>query len=76
MELEELRKSTGIEVQHLVVVDAKYTWWNSGRSYLCRLIDMMHMGYADEVLCGREVVRRTPEIVREWVRRFREHGRT
>ena len=29
-----------------------YTWWQCGRSYLCRIIDMLHMGYVDEVLFG------------------------
>lgn len=38
-----------------------------GRSYLCRIIDMLHMGYVDEVLFGYEVVERLPEIVKEWV---------
>jgi hypothetical protein len=68
MELEELRQEMGIDVKHYLVVDSKYTWWVCGRSYLCRIIDMMHMGYVDEVLFGREVVDRLPIIVAEWVR--------
>jgi len=28
---------------------------------------MLHMGYVDEVLFGREVIDRLPELVREWV---------
>src|SRR5579883_468079 len=45
MELEDLREQTGIETQHLLVVDAYDTWWSSGgRPYLCRIIDMLHMG--------------------------------
>ncbi len=72
MELEELREHEGIEAQHLLIVDAHYTWWRCGRSYLCRLIDMLHMGYVDEILFGREVVERMPEIVGEWVRLYEE----
>jgi hypothetical protein len=49
------------------MVDAHYTWWTKGRSYLCRLIDMLHMGYVDEVLFGREIVSRLPDIVKGWV---------
>jgi hypothetical protein len=72
LELEDLREQEGIDVQHLLMVDSHYTWWNSGRSYLCRIIDMLHMGYLDEVLFGYEVVERLPAIVQEWVKIARE----
>jgi hypothetical protein len=68
MELEELREHEGIDVKHYLMLDSHFTWWECGRSYLCRIIDMLHMGYVDEVLFGREVVERMPEIVDEWVR--------
>ena len=45
-----------------------YTWWECGKSYLCRIIDMLSMGYVDEVLFGREVLTRLPALVPEWVR--------
>lgn len=67
MELEELRDREQIEVKHYLMVDDYNTWWNMGRSYLCRIIDMLHMGYLDEALFGYEVVERLPEIVKEWV---------
>ncbi len=67
MELEELRKSEGIDCKHYLIIDAHYTWWDCGRSYLCRIVDMLHMGYVDEVLVGTEVLARLPEIVDEWV---------
>ncbi len=67
MELEELHQQEGIEIQHLLMVDGYQTWWLDGRSYLCRIIDMLHMGYADEVLFGYEVVDQLPRIVKEWV---------
>lgn len=65
-ELEELEGAAGRKIQHVLVVDAYYTWWECGRSYLCRIIDMLHMGYIDEVLFGREVVGRLPILAREW----------
>ena len=37
------------------------------------MIDMLHMGYVDEVLFGYEVVERLPSIVSEWVQRAGEH---
>ncbi len=67
VELEELREHEGIDVKHYLMVDDHYTWWDCGRSYLCRIIDMLHMGYVDEVLFGREILERLPAIVGEWV---------
>ena len=67
MELEELRHAARIHVKHYLMVDAKYTWWDCGKSYLCRLIDMLHMGYVDEILFGKEVLEGVPRLVREWL---------
>lgn len=67
MELEELREHEGVDVLHYLMIDAHYTWWERGRSYLCRIVDMLHMGYVDEVLFGYEVIERLPAVVREWV---------
>ena len=74
MELEEIREQTGIDVKHYLFVDAHYTWWDCGKSYLCRLVDMLHMGYVDEVLFGYEVVEQLPRIVSEWIRTAKEKG--
>jgi hypothetical protein len=68
MELEELREHEKVDVKHYLMVDAHYTWWDCGRSYLCRIMDMLHMGHVDEVLFGREVVTRLPDLVKEWVK--------
>jgi hypothetical protein len=66
MELEELEHETGKKVEHLLVIDDYFTWWECGRSYLCRMIDMLHMGYVDEIIFGKEVISRLPAIVAEW----------
>jgi hypothetical protein len=66
MEIEELREHENIEVKHYLIIDAHYTWWKCGKSYLCRILDMLHMGYVDEVLFGREIFERLPELVRAW----------
>lgn len=68
MEIEELRQNEQVDLQHYLMVDAHYTWWHCGRSYLCRILDMLHMGYVDEVLFGREVPERLPFLVKEWVK--------
>ena len=70
-EIAEARESLGVDVQHLLIVDAYGTWWDLGRSYLCRIIDMLHMGYVDEVLFGYETVERLPEIVEGWVTTYK-----
>jgi hypothetical protein len=72
MELEELRSSEGINVLHYLIVDGHYTWWKCGRSYLCRILDMLHMGYVDEALFGSEVVERLPAIVLAWTRLLKQ----
>lgn len=74
LELEELRESENIDVKHYLMVDAHYTWWKCGKSYLCRIFDMLHMGYVDEVLFGAEVVDRLPGLVAEWVDLARSKG--
>ncbi|HNE05479.1 MAG TPA: hypothetical protein PLT08_13220 [Anaerolineales bacterium] len=67
LEIEELREHENLDVKHYLIVDAYDTWWKQGKSYLCRIIDMLHMSYIDEALFGYEVIERMPEIVKEWV---------
>lgn len=68
MELEELWASKKIDVKHYLMVDSHFTWWKCGRSYLCRIIDMLHMRYVDEVFFGKEVVSELPKEVKKWVK--------
>lgn len=66
-ELQELRTSEDIHIGHYLIVDDRYTWWDCGRSYLCRIVDMLHMGLVDEAIFGREILTRLPKVVPEWV---------
>ena len=66
MELKELHENTQTKALHYLIIDAYNTWWDMGRSYLCRIIDALSMGYIDEVLFGYEVVEKLPTIVRHW----------
>ncbi len=66
MELEELETAAQRKVQHVLFIDDYFTWWECGRSYLCRMIDMLHMGYVDEIVFGREVLTRLPVLAQEW----------
>jgi hypothetical protein len=75
MELEELREREGIDIKHYLMVDAHETWWElGGRPYLCRMVDMLHMRYVDEILFGKEVVDRLPILAQEWMRLVAERG--
>ena len=74
MEIEELREHENISVRHYLFADSHFTWWACGKSYLCRIVDMLHMGYVDEVLFGREVVERLPVLVQEWVKEAKPQG--
>ncbi len=74
MELKELREEEGVHIKHYLIVDDHYTWWECGRSYLCRIIDILNMGLLDEALFGREIFERLPQIVKEWVAQL-ERGR-
>tara|TARA_R110000868_G_scaffold382839_1_gene649496 strand:+ start:1514 stop:2407 length:894 start_codon:yes stop_codon:yes gene_type:complete len=65
-ELWEAKTNLNREVKHYLFVDDYFTWWTCGRSYLCRLIDSMHMGLVTEVIFGRELVERIPALVKEW----------
>ncbi len=66
MELEEMRDAERIQVDHILMIDAHFTWWKCGKPYLCRIFDMLHMGLVSEVLFGIEVTERLPELVSEW----------
>jgi hypothetical protein len=66
MELEELAEKENIKVEHYLMLDDYLTWWKMGKSYLCRIVDMLHMGYVDEVLFGAEIIDEMPRIVKHW----------
>lgn len=74
MELEELKENEGVEVKHYLMIDGHYTWWDCGRSYLCRIVDLLHMGYVDEVFFGYEVISELPRIAKEWVSTAEKRG--
>ncbi|WP_243549989.1 DUF7687 domain-containing protein [Priestia megaterium] len=64
-ELNEISRETGRDVKHIYFIDDYNTWWTMGRSFLCRVFDMLHKGLVDEVICGREVLSRWQEVLEE-----------
>jgi hypothetical protein len=69
-ELTEIRENIGLGVEHYLIVDDYFTWWVKGKSYLCRICDMMHMGTLTEALFGKEVIDRIPQIVKGWLGKY------
>lgn len=67
-ELNEVRNKLERDISHYLFVDAYGTWWIQGRSYLCRICDMLHMGLVTEVLFGKEVIKELPRIVKQWTK--------
>jgi hypothetical protein len=83
MELQELDAALRMDskrlidrIDHVLMIDAHYTWWVKGRSYLCRVIDLLNMGYVGEVLFGREIETRLPVIARRWAKTYRARQKT
>lgn len=55
----------GRRISHYLFVDDRFTWWDCGKSYLCRLIDMLHTGHVDEIFFGRQVIDQWPQTLAE-----------
>ncbi len=73
LELKEIRETLDRPIHHYLIVDSKFTWWVQGRSYLCRIFDMMHMGLVTEAIFGREVVDRIPIITKQWIKDYEQY---
>ena len=64
-ELNDAEEQTARKTTHILFVDSYSTWWEQGKSYFCRLIDMLNEGSVDEIIFGYEVLTRWPEVLRE-----------
>jgi hypothetical protein len=69
-ELNEVRGYLNRKVSHYLMIDDHNTWWTMGRSYLCRICDMLHMGLLTEAIFGKEAVDRVPQLVKEWAKQL------
>ena len=70
LELREVKENLNIHVEHYLIIDDHYTWWTMGRSYLCRIVDMLHMGILTQALFGKEVITELPKIVQDWTKQL------
>lgn len=64
-EIELARRELGVEIAHFLFIDDRFTWWECGRSYLCRMIDMLHTGHVDQIFFGREVLTEWEKALRD-----------
>ena len=62
-EFKDIAQRSGNPITHVFFLDAYKTWWIDGKSYLCRIIDILNAGFVDEVIVGREVFNRWPELL-------------
>ncbi len=64
-EINEISNFISNDIKHFYIIDAYTTWWVGGKSYLCRIIDMLHIGLVDEVIFGKEVFSRWHDVLEE-----------
>jgi len=62
MELEELRQSERVDCKHYLMIDARFTWWDCGRSYLCRIVDMLHVATLMKSWSARKFLTGCPRL--------------
>lgn len=65
LEIDSIRDS-GVAIRNYVIVDDYFTWWQMGRSYLCRLIDMLHEGLVSGLFFGRQALTEWADEVRSF----------
>lgn len=62
-EIRDASSRSGMPITHVFFLDSYQTWWIDGKSYLCRIIDILNAGLVDEVIAGKEVFTRWPELL-------------
>ena len=60
----DISQRSGKPITHVFFLDAYKTWWVDGKSYLCRIVDILNSGLVDEVIVGREVLDRWPKLLK------------
>lgn len=68
-ELNEFDAEGAQNAEHVLFVDSYSVWWEQGKSYFCRLIDMLNEGSVDEIIFGKEALSRWPILLDELTRK-------
>lgn len=71
-ELKDISLRSGEPITHVFFLDGYRTWWKDGKSYLCRIIDILNSGLVDEVIVGREVFLRWPKLLESIIEKIIE----
>lgn len=65
-ERDEIFNNTARRIYTTLFLDAYSAWLEQGKSYLCRIVDLLHHGSIDDLVIGAEVLTAIPEMVKKW----------
>lgn len=63
--MKEVKEFLGKYTKHILFVDSYFTWWEQGKSYFYRLIDVLNEGSVDKIIFGQEVIAHWQKVLRE-----------
>lgn len=63
-----IEKETKSKLSLTLFIDAYSTWMEQGKSYLCRIVDLLHRGAIAELVVGSEIIDAAPRLVTEWLK--------
>ena len=64
-ERDEIFNNTARRIYTTLFLDAYSAWLEQGKSYLCRIVDLLHRGSIDDLVIGAEVLTAIPEMVKK-----------
>lgn len=65
-ERDEIFNNTARRIYTTLFLDAYSVWLKQGKSYLCRIVDLLHRGLIDDLVIGAEVLTAIPKMVTKW----------
>ena len=65
-ERDEIFNNTARRIYTTLFLDAYSVWLKQGKSYLCRIVDLLHRGLIDDLVIGAEVLTAIPKMVKKW----------
>lgn len=74
-ERKSIEQETGEKLSLTLFIDAYSTWMVQGKSYLCRIVDLLHRGAISDLIVGAEVVTAIPPLVEGWLAAESSSGR-
>lgn len=62
-----IERETNSKLALTLFVDTYSTWMEQGKSYLCRIVDLLQRGAITDLVIGSEVLTAIPNLVEEWL---------